>query len=383
MNELDELLLKIIIKSQFGTSDFISFDGIDINELYTEAFNQAVQGLIVYEIPDDYLDEKLRNEQFRQKYKFISYCYAEDELKKILDKNSIPFVILKGNASAINYSNPSRRTMGDIDLLVPLAKFEETRDILSKNGYILLRESVAYTRHISFYKDGFSFELHRFYSHDDVDIEQYISDGLNNRIIASVDGYEFPMLPILSNGLVLLDHMRHHLKTSLGLRQVIDWMMYVYRNIDDHYWNNEFSVVAKEKGLDTLAITATRMCQIYLGLPDSFTWCKGADEKVCEHLINELLVSGNFGCKDKQITSFITVKNNIKNKGMFRWFQIAGEHNWKAYNRHHWLKPFCWIYQIFRYAKQGINTGRNRKNLKADLDRSKERYELLKKLGIE
>lgn len=47
-----------------------------------------------------------------------------------------------------------------------------------------------------------------------------------------------------------------------------------------------------------------------------------------------------------------------------------------------WLKPFCWIYQGFRYAKQGIKSGRNREQLKNDLKRSKERVEVLKRIGI-
>ena len=160
-------------------------------------------------------------------------------------------------------------------------------------------------------------------------------------------------------------------------------MMYVYRNLDDEYWENEFSRVAKEKKMEKLAVTATRMCQMYLGLPETITWCKGADEKTCEELMECLLASGNFGRKNGRGNSVETVSTNMKRKGLFRWLQYAGEFNWEAYHRHHWLKPFCWLYQIFRYAKQGVKTGRNRKQIRGDLDRSKERFELLKKLGIE
>ena len=225
------------------------------------------------------------------------------------------------------------------------------------------------------------FELHHHFSNE-VNIEDYLIEGLKHPVTASIDGHEFPMLPKLANGLVLLDHMRQHLRSGLGLRQVIDWMMYVYRNLDDDFWNLEFMEVTKEKDMYILAITATRMCQLYLGLPETTTWCKSADDKLCEQLIECLLVSGNFGRKNAQGNSVETVSTSIKQKGLFCWLQYAGEYNWEAYHKHHRLKPFCWFYQIFRYAKQGLKTGRNKEQLKGDLERSKDRYDLLKKLNI-
>ncbi len=68
--------------------------------------------------------------------------------------------------------------------------------------------------------------------------------------------------------------------------------------------------------------------------------------------------------------------------GLEKDFDDASEYNWVAYRKHHWLQPFCWLYQIFRYAKQGFKSGRDRKQLGDDLYRSKQRYEMLKKLGI-
>ena len=64
---------------------------------------------------------------------------------------------------------------------------------------------------------------------------------------------------------------------------------------------------------------------------------------------------------------------------MFRYLQKAGENNWEAYHRHPSLKPLCWFYQIFRYAKQGLS---RRGKLKEDLDRGRKRYEMLEKLNI-
>ena len=382
MKNEETVLLALIKKSQFGLSSVIDFDNVDMEILYNEASIQSVLGLVAPEIPPQYMDNKWQEVIFRSKASYIRYCHAEDELKKVLDNASIPFVVLKGNAAAVGYKDPSRRTMGDIDFLVPQDLYGYASTVLINNGYQVNHESELYTRHIGLIKDGISFELHHHFSHDENDIEKYLINGFNRIEVESVDGHEFPMLPKLANGLVLLDHLRNHLKSAIGLRQVIDWMMYVYHNLDDEFWNSEFRVIAEEKGMDKLAITTARMCQIYLGLPENITWCKSADEKTCEQLMECLLVSGNFGRKNGKGNSVETVSTSIKREGLFKWLQFAGEHNWKAYHKHHWLKSFCWFYQIFRYAKQGFKTGRNKRQLKSDLDRSKERFELLKKLNI-
>ena len=195
------------------------------------------------------------------------------------------------------------------------------------------------------------------------------------------------MLPKLANGLVLLDHMRHHVRNGLGLRQVIDWMMFVHKELDDEFWHKEFGRAAREKGMDTLATVTTKMCQIYLGLPDSITWCSDADGEVCNELLDMLFVYGNFGKKniDKHGKGVHVeyASMGIKRMGLFKWLQHAGENNWKAYKRHHWLKPFCWFYQSCRYAKKGFQTKRSRKQLSDDIARSRKRGDLLKKLGIQ
>ena len=136
-----------------------------------------------------------------------------------------------------------------------------------------------------------------------------------------------------------------------------------------------------ETGLETVAITMTRLCQLYLGLSDGIQWCRNAEKKLCEELIENLLSSGNFDRKRGKGAAVEVVSSNIVRKGLFRNLQAAGEHNWKAYHKHKWLKPFAWIYQVYRYVKKGFQAKRGG-NLKEDLVRGKQRSGLLKRLKI-
>ena len=378
MNNEQDVMLKLIKQSQFGSSEHISFDYIDSDDLYNEALHQSVLGLVASEIPNEFSTDIWHKTLFRQKSCYIQYCHAQDELKKLFVNADIPFVILKGNASAVYYRDPSLRMMGDIDLIVPSSYFDEANKLLTTSGYKWNHNT---ERHSSYKCDNLIIELHNRFSHE-FDIEDYIVNGLNNIVIASVEGYEFPMLPRLANGLVLLDHMREHMKGAIGLRHIIDWMMYVYRNVDDNYWESEFKQVAQKNGMEVFAIHVTRMCQLYLGLTEEITWCNSADDKTCKTLLELILSTGNFGKKNGRGKSIESVSTGIHRKGLFTWLQHVGEHNWGAYHKHSWLKPFCWLYQICRYINQISKSGRKKNQLVEDLNRSKTRVNLLKKMEI-
>ena len=378
MTTSQSVLLSLIRQSQFGKSEPVDLSGVDLDALLEEADKDAVIGLIAPEVPESLKDDNWEVVEMRQMVFYVRYCKHQNEVKRVLEEASIPFVVLKGNASAVYYAVPSRRTMGDIDIYVPKKYFSAAKKVLTEAGLV---EGHDNGRHADFTKEKLSVEIHHRFSHD-VDIESYLVSGLETREVVIVEGYSFPMLPKLANGLVLLDHMRSHLKTTLGIRQIIDWMMYVYRNLDDSYWHEEFQAVAREKGMETLAIVATRMCQIYLGLPESITWCKDADESVCSRLMELTLKSGNFSHPHGDGRSVEKVGVKMKQEGTFSYLQRAGENNWKAYQKHHWLKPFCWFYQICRYVKKGYRSDRNTGEFIGDIDRGNERYSLLKSLNI-
>ena len=61
-----------------------------------------------------------------------------------------------------------------------------------------------------------------------------------------------------------MGHINQHLEEWLGLRQILDWALYADKALDDA-WEHTFAPDVRRLGLDRLAITVTRMCQLYLG----------------------------------------------------------------------------------------------------------------------
>lgn len=317
---------------------------------------------------------------------YIRILFAQDEIVSLMSSADIPMAVLKGSAAAVYYPDPFLRTMGDIDFIVPAERFQEAVQLMQEHGYSMLNntgEKDEQNRHFTLRKDGITAELHHHFSSDGIDIERYVEAGLSCPESAVVEGHAFLMLPPLENGIVLLAHVAQHLKKDLGMRQVLDWMMYVDKVLTDDLWEHSFQKAANSCGLELLAVTMTRMCQLYLGLPTAITWCKEADPELAEDLLNNILQTGNFGHQYGSGSRVERVSTEIQRFGLFPYLQIAGEYNWKTYHKHHWLKPFCWLYQVFRYAKQGVKAGRNGSQLSSDLSRAGSRYDLLTRLGID
>ena len=294
---------------------------------------------------------------YQSKAFFMRMLYEQNSLYKLFKDNNIPFAILKGTAAAIYYPNPSLRIFGDVDLYISEEYLDSARYLLDKNRYFFVKtDNIEYV----YEKNGIDFELHikisgAYYN----DVENIIQTGLENSVEYKILNYSFPGLPTYENGISLLGHIMHHLKTyGIGLRQIIDWMMFVHNELDDSAWENHFKSFAAEAGLETLAVTVTYMCKKWLGLPDNISWCNDADDEVADQLLARILNDGNFGCER---APYENIRLSIKKDGLFKHLQRSGIANWRLAQKHIFLRPLAWLYQLFRYAfigSVGLVTGK-------------------------
>ena len=239
------------------------------------------------------LREKWEKDIYQQIRYYCNYVYLQNALPI-----TVPYVILKGTSAAQYYPYPKFRSMGDIDIITK--------------------------------RDGF----------DDL-----IINNINDSHV----------LPDMINGLVLIEHINQHIEEGLGLRQIIDWMMFVDKCLPDNKWV-KFEEYAQKAGLKTLAVTITRMCEMYLGL-NKHMWCASADEELCTALMDYILTCGNFGTKisaeqKTAVSRAIELNHPIR---LIKELQSRGENNWKA-AVNPLLRPFAWMWQGLQFAKntQGV-----------------------------
>ena len=322
----------------------------------------------------------------------ISFWYTivgeQEKLCQLLRAHDIPCVVLKGTAAGVYYPQPTYRTMGDIDLIVQPQNYQRANEILAEYGCEPVKMDDP--RNSTWRHNGIIIELHyRFSAFKPLELcqhmDQHIHAGMAHAETAVLEGYSFPILPNAENGLVLLDHISLHLAYGLGLRQIVDWMLYADRFLDDAWWQEVFRPMAQELGLDILATAVTRMCQIYLGLREDITWCRDASPDLCRMLMNHILDLGNFGNKkEKGQTKGLTVLNAACNDipFFFRWLQKRGCETWPAYQKHPWLRPLAWTYQVRHLVREGFRRKNPIQSLREDMKKRKDQDDFLGKLGI-
>ena len=347
-----------------------------------------------YTLSDDIIEEAKQQAVFsflasqNERYAIISQnvqlVYEQKIVGEILAE--VPFVVLKGTTASVYYNEPILRTLGDIDIIVKPEDFTRASDLLKANGYIPVDLPEKSSREVVFSKKDVIIELHHSFAElnkkeQEELLDQWIFDAIPSAMYGKIQGHPFPMLPEPLNGVTLLAHISQHLEGGLGMRQILDWLMYVDKELHDDAWAT-FRERTDQLGLTKLAKVTTRLGQLYLGLPEKeITWCRDADEQLCSELLEYLFECGNFGRKLGANNTVMAVFS--KGKGINSFFvnlQKSGENTWKALEKHPGLKPFAWGYQSIRLISRGIQQV-TPKDLIRDLKSSKRRNKLMEQLG--
>ncbi len=353
INEVVFLLLK---ESIFDIQSDLTKDIDDCefwNKVYCEMKAQTVAGLTTVairnhnEIPIN-IRRAWSDTQRLCVMKYVQKAVAQDEICTLLQNNGIDVAVIKGMAAAIYYPIPEHRAMGDVDLLIKPKDYKDAIHILKENGYTI--KGVEEGRyHTAFIKNNVLFELHRAPSGTHIDdrgdvIRDYILSGLDEIEENAIGEYRFPILPWKQNGMELIWHIRQHLYNGLGLRHIIDWMMFVNHYLDDETMK-EYMLDLQKCGLDRLAIVVTKMCQRYLGLRcENINWCESAEEDICEDLMNFIMEQGNFGRKVLNEKTAKVISGYRSPKRIISRLQEIGERKWGLLEKYPFLSPIAFIY---------------------------------------
>ena len=365
----DNNVLALIAESLFPHKKKLYAD----QNVYDEMKKHAVLALPApilpsIEITDD-LRQKWEVDILKQVSHYVRYNYMQSSLPI-----TVPYAVLKGTAAAQYYPHPEYRAMGDIDIIPRIRDFDQALKDLIENGYGVIQDL---DREIILKKNETIIELHRCFASLNNPIH---AQRLDNLIFENITPSH--ILPNEINGLVILEHISQHLEHGLGLRQIVDWMMYVDKCLPDKHWP-QFRKLVDSIGLLELAIVATRMCEKYLGLPRR-SWCEKADISLCRQLMEYVLSCGNFGAKR---TSDSDVSENVfayasNPKATFRLLQKQGLANWELARKYKLIKPIAWLYQALRYTSRGLKRDHAFSKARSEYLAAMKRNEMFNALGV-
>lgn len=384
-------LIRLFVTRDLDQLDLLSKD-LDWYDIFSEFKKHSITTLAIDFIDDipmpNEVKQQWKNDILMQTSHYFNLLHVQNDINDCLSTKKINWAILKGTSASLYYYSPLQRAIGDIDILVKEKDFDCAKNALSDAGFKFGKNIYKYDRHFTARKNGVEIELHRFFAEtqnrkNDVLLNNTLFDALANSVQTKMFDTSFNTLPEVENGIVFIEHIWHHLSTGIGLRHILDFVLYTEKVLNDDFWNNNFMDVARLLGYDILCKAVARIGQLYFGTDNSIMWCKDIDDSIANELLELILCQGNFGNKStKEFNPTIRVFNKTHEglRSFLKYEQASGIKNWNAAQKHKILRPFGWIYGLTRHAFMVLTSKENIANLKNNLYISDRQSNLLRKL---
>ncbi len=363
MNDTQRDLLSLVANALFSIETDVTIN----DEIREEAKKQAVWGLI----DSKALVVFANNARVQYSHALLSRYMGD-----------IPFTTIKGYASAYYYPVPIRRTMGDVDFLVDEKNLDEAEKKLLAEGFVPDHETPL---HRCYRKGNILFEMHRKVNgipDNDAAVIQLLSDTIGTaRRIHSNDG-DIIIPDDFHNGLICLLHIIQHMRDSgIGLRHFCDWAC-LANSVNDfeEVFKERFESIGLWNCAKIFALTAVK----YIGLPYK-KWMGEADEAVKDLLMDEVLISGNFG-RNREVQEanwFIDKKRGRSNiVGFFSTLNVIVKNNWPIVKKIPLLYVAGWVYFPMKYIIEILRGKRRRIRLISAIKQADDKNKLINKLEL-
>ena len=385
-----------LLSSAMFQKPFCTDSELDWKAVFDECKAQSVISLAFSALPKDEVPQKiyvhwkaLVNENLAVNSKI---SYAHTMLNELLNQAKIPYVILKGCASAEYYDDPLLRTMGDVDFLVSENEIKQVDKLLENQEFVFNNSFHEIER--AYEKDGVILELH--WNITGIPggktgelLESFFKDIFDKSELKHFDLAEYYSPSPFHHGLVMLLHVARHMITGgIGLRHFCDWAVFVDKVGKDFV--SLFEDKLKQVGLWRFAQIMTQFCTTYLGLPQQ-EWAGIAEKQLLAELKDDVFASGNFGHKDlsrADEAKFITSRkkggvNNDSNlkQAVLSANEIVRRH-WKFADKVPLVYPAGWAFFGGRYAIRSIAGKRDRLKVSALVKGADKRKEIYKSLKL-
>ena len=392
MNQTEQILLQAINKSLWDAD--ISFPAdTEWNAVLKAAENQAVF-LMVYRAVRNLLSVGIKNSWDSVLYKYtaknIRVVHAHTYIHELLSQNEIPYVILKGCASARYYSQPVDRIMGDVDFLVEEKKLEQCSMVLKKEGMKRCDDGL-HGFHRSFSLNGIGYELH--WSPPGIPtegkgkIQNYLGNVIEDNVLYCNNYVNCYVPNDYHHAMIVLLHNAAHMTTTgIGLRHLCDWTVLVSGLTKEN--TEKLLIDLNDVGLLTYAKVLTALGTIYLGAPQQ-SWADIDNRILLEELMEDILTSGNFGTNNASRQNQGAFIRDIKTRKISKQSIIGSFFstvNRKAKKKHpclskHYLSmPIAWCLVCCYYLFQVLSKKRPGFSIKdtIDINSRKKLYDQLK-----
>lgn len=301
------LLRAALLEEKIDASKFVEADW---KQIFYLSDIQTVSSLVldgigmlphsVLQIPFDKKRMLIAKMQRMEQINTLHRCVIV-KIDKALKSEGISVVFMKGQTTALRYPNPLHRTPGDIDFVVDPKDFKKTMEVLEKIGKV--DHNLVHEHHGMAWVDGVTVEPHykvhnyQCPSTDYAMQEMFASVFPSELSSADMDGYAVPVFPPTFESVFLISHMVNHVyEEGLGLRQVIDYAMFLSSCADKIDWLQHHEYL-HQMHMERAWRIFTCICVDYLGmsLPSQVESFSHQEKVWAEKMMTDIMRVGNFG----------------------------------------------------------------------------------------
>lgn len=366
---------------------------LNYEELYQLSNQHQVSALIynqIYHFPD--IPSDLKEYWKREAIKINAFQTIKTskmlEVYQQFINDNIKVIIVKGIICRSIYPQPENRQSNDEDLYIQKEDLDKVKDIFIKDNFQLIHESDDVTTFLD-YSSGLSVEVHTsLFSEESKAYGQYQSlfkEAFQHTTTHNIQNVDILSLDYNYHFLFLILHfVKHFLHAGVGIRQVLDIIMYgeTYGEYID--WDMIINIL-KSFHICDLMMNVFSMAYDHLEFDLTKTHIphKYIENNDYQALLIDIMNAGVFGQSSEErihsstitLNALETGKTNIL-KSIFPTYQEMK--NKYAYLQHYpFFLPIAYIQRIIHYLSK------NKSNQsKKTIEIGQQRVELLKKYKV-
>ena len=329
--------------------DFVPQD-LSLTTLYQFQSFHNVTGATYMALKNYYNSEQIK--EFELDYKknllrLARFEIAGQELYAVLEKECIPFIILKGAVLKDLYTTPAMRYFTDYDIYIG-DRCPDVEKVMLALGYVYDHDTENDMDFIK--KPSLHFEMHHSLFTDKYDFGGYFNNPFDKAVLREGSSYVY----VLRNEdcfIYVLAHLyKHFTDGGCGIKQFMDiYTMMQKWSLDMEYIRGEL----KKIGLDGFLETSIKL--------NAFLFDDAEADDELKQIADYVFNNGTFGnVKNSMALKYAQEDEEEKKKfGLYkvkyfanRWqLSFSGMKNqYPILSKVSLLLPFCYIHKLFRVA---------------------------------
>lgn len=244
----ERLFFNILKASLWGTKLDMPVEFDDWRSLMKLAKSQSVLGLVANVLlSNSELQQRIPVKMQQQLRNFIRSNVATHSVLNrtlvrvvmLMDHAGIQSVLLKGQGVARNYPMPELRQCGDIDLYVGVENYSKACSLIDTIASEKMPENGDSDKHYEAKVGEIVVEIHEYSeinpsAYYDAIYQKYSDEGLSTDLrVLDFSGVSVNTPSDTFNAFYIFNHLWQHFLTSgVGLRQFIDWMLFIHKHKD-------------------------------------------------------------------------------------------------------------------------------------------------------